>query len=271
VAQPGAYDLLTDRHDNRTFAPVKLRAGGPIPLYYQLEQTLRDRIRAGEFAGGAALPTEQRLCEAYGVSRITVRRALDSLLAGGLIARRQGVGTFVNAPGETVRSLKLIGSLDDITASSEQLTYKVIARETLAAPPVVADTLDVAVGTRVTRLETVFALRGDPFAHAEFFCPPEVGDRIDDADLDGHASLVALVERKLGRPIERADQTVEAALADRRIAGHLAVRPRAPVLKVNRTYYTDTDRPVVAAVVRYHPERYRYTVQLFANARAAHR
>lgn len=250
---------------------MRLKAGGPIPLYYQLEQDLRDRIRAGEFPGGAPLPTEQRLCEAYGVSRITVRRALDSLLASGLIARRQGVGTFVNAPGETVKSLKLIGSLDDITAYSAQLAYKVLAKETVAAPPLVAEALDLPVGTPVTRLETVFSLRGEPFAHAEFFCPPEVGDRIDDADVDGQASLVAVVERKLGRPIERADQTVEAALADRHVARHLAVRPRAPVLKVNRTYYTDTDRPVVAAVVRYHPERYRYTVQLFANARAAHR
>lgn len=250
---------------------MKLRGGGPIPLYYQLEQDLRDRIRAAEFPGGAPLPTEQRLCESYGVSRITVRRALDSLLTSGLIARRQGVGTFVNEPGETVKSLKLIGSLDDITSYSAELAYKVVAKETAAAPPLVAEALDLPVGTLVTRLEAVFSLRGEPFAHAEFFCPPEVGELIDDADIDGQASLVAVVERKLGRPIERADQTVEAALADRRVAGHLAVRPRAPVLKVNRTYYTDTDRPVVAAVVRYHPERYRYTVQLFANARAAHR
>jgi GntR family transcriptional regulator len=117
----------------------------------------------------------------------------------------------------------------------------------------------------------VFSLRGEPFAHAGFFSPPEVGDLLADADVVGQASLVALVERKLGRPIERADQTVEAAPADARIARHLGLRPRAPVLKVNRTYYTDADRPVVAAVVRYHPERHRYTVQLFANARAAHR
>jgi GntR family transcriptional regulator len=250
---------------------MKLRGGGPIPLYYQLEQALRDRIRAAEFPGGAPLPTEQRLCEAYGVSRITVRRALDSLLASGLIARRQGVGTFVTEPGETVKSLKLIGSLDDITSFSAELAYKVVARETAAAPPLVAEALGLPAGTPVSRLETVFSLRGEPFAHAEFFCPPEVGDLLDDADIDGHASLVAVVERKLGRPIERADQTVEAALADRRVAGHLALRARAPVLEVHRTYYTDTDRPVVAAVVRYHPERYRYTVQLFANARAAQR
>ena len=249
---------------------MKLRAGGPIPLYYQLEQDLRDRIRAGQFPGGAPLPTEQRLCETYGVSRITVRRALDALLASGLIARRQGVGTFVNA-GETVKSLKLIGSLDDITSYSAELAYKVVTKETAAAPPLIAAALDLPVGIPVTRLETVFSLRGEPFAHAEFFCPLEVGDLIDDAEVAGQASFLAVVERKLGRPIERADQTVEAALADRRVARHLAVRPRSPVLKVNRTYYTDTDRPVVAAVVRYHPERYRYTVQLFANARAAHR
>lgn len=250
---------------------MKLRAGGPIPLYYQLEQDLRERIGTGEFRGSAPLPTEQRLCETYGVSRITVRRALDSLLASGLIARRQGVGTFVNEPGETVKSLKLIGSLDDITSYSAQLAYKVVAKETAAAPPSVAEALDLPVGTPVTRLETVFSLRGEPFAHAEFFSPPEVGDLIDDADIVGQASLVAVVERKLGRPIERADQTIEAALADRRVAQHLGLRPRAAVLRVHRTYYTETDRPVVAVVVRYHPERYRYTVQLFANARAAHR
>ena len=80
-----------------------------------------------------------------------------------------------------------------------------------------------------------------------------------------------MIERKLGRPIDRADQTIEAALADRRVAGHLGLKPRAPSLKVDRTYYTDTDRPVIAAVVRYHPGRYRYPVQLFANARAAQR
>jgi GntR family transcriptional regulator len=118
----------------------------------------------------------------------------------------------------------------------------------------------------------VFSLRGKRFAQVEFFSPPEIGDLIRDADADLDAgSLVALVEQKLGRPIERADQTVEAAVADARIARHLGLRPRAPVLKVNRTYYTDAGRPVVAAVVRYHPERYRYTVQLFANARAAQR
>ncbi len=249
---------------------MKLRPGSPLPLYYQLEQDLRARIRANEFPAGAPLPTEQRLGEAYGVSRITVRRALDALLASGLIARRQGVGTFVSAPSE-IKSLKLIGSLDDLASYSAPLTHRILAKEAIPAPPAVADALDVPVGTPVTRLEAAVSLGGEPFAHAELYCPPDVGDLIDETDVTAQASLIAVIEEKLGQPIERADQTIEAALADRRVAGHLALKVRAPLLKVERTYYTDADRAVIAAVIRYHPERYRYSVQLFANARAAHR
>jgi GntR family transcriptional regulator len=270
-AEPPELEQLTRRHNNSIFPAVKLKPGSPLPLYYQLEQDLRARIRAKEFPGGAPLPTEQRLCETYGVSRITVRHALDALLTSGLIARRQGVGTFVNAPGETVKSLKLIGSLDDLASYSAPLTHKILTKEAVPAAAAVAEALDLPAGTPVTRLEAAVSLGGEPFAHAELFCPPDVGDLINETDVNAQASLVAVIEGKLGRPIERADQTIEAALADRRVAGHLGLKARAPVLKVDRTYYTDMDRAVIAAVVRYHPERYRYSVQLFANARAAQR
>ena len=250
---------------------MKLRPGSPLPLYYQLEQDLRARIRANEFPAGAPLPTEQRLCETYGVSRITVRHALDALLASGLIARRQGVGTFVNGPGETVKSLKLIGSLDDLASYSAPLTHRILAKEAIPAPSSVAEALDVPVGTPVTRLEAAVSLGGEPFAHAELYCPPDVGDLINEADVNAETSLIAVIEKKLGQPIERANQTIEAALADRLAAGHLGLEVRAPLLKVERIYYTDADRAVIAAVIRYHPERYRYSVQLFANARAAQR
>lgn len=250
---------------------MKLRPGSPLPLYYQLEQDLRARIRANEFPAGAPLPTEQRLGETYGVSRITVRRALDALLASGLIARRQGVGTFVNAPGEAVKSLKLIGSLDDLASYSAPLTHRILAKEAIPAPPAVAEALDLPVGTPITRLEAAVSLGGEPFAHAELYCPPDVGDLVDEADVAAQTSLIAVIEEKLGQPIERANQTIEAAVADRRVAGHLGLKVRAPLLKVERTYYTDADRAVISAVIRYHPERYRYSVQLFANARAAQR
>src|SRR5438876_2061473 len=84
-------------------APTRTLQDGPVPLYHQLEQDLLERIRTGEFGPGDALPTEGGICAQYGVSRITVRRALDALIAQGLIIRRRGVGSFVAQRREAVR------------------------------------------------------------------------------------------------------------------------------------------------------------------------
>src|SRR5712672_3399133 len=99
-----------------TGACMRLDAG-PLPLYHQLEEDLRARIHGGEFQSGAALPTEEQLCEHYGISRITERRALDALIAQGLIVRRRGVGSFVAEARPGVRSVRLAGSLDEFLAA----------------------------------------------------------------------------------------------------------------------------------------------------------
>jgi GntR family transcriptional regulator len=80
---------------------------GPVPLYHQLEQDLRARIKGQEFKIGEALPTEERICAEYGVSRITVRRALETLIAEGLINKRRGVGTFVTSPPDAGVRLRI--------------------------------------------------------------------------------------------------------------------------------------------------------------------
>src|SRR5262245_65574356 len=100
-------------------------------------------------------------------------------MAGGLIARRQGVGTFVNAPGGTVKSLRLIGSLDDLASYSAPLTHRILAKDAVPAAPAIAEALDLPVGTPVTRVEAAVSLGGEPFAHAELYCPPELGALMD--------------------------------------------------------------------------------------------
>lgn len=239
---------------------------GPIPLYYQLEHHLRDRIEAGEFRRGSPFPTEERLCADYGVSRITVRRALDGLLAAGLISRRRGVRTFVVDPVEPVKSLTLVGSLDDIAAPAEKLSHTVLSRRTEPASPLVARTLALADGAPVLRLETIVYSAGEAFAYGEFFFPQDVAALLGDADVGG-ITPIALVERKLGQRIVRAQQSIDPALAEPVVAKALGVKRRAAVLRVVRTYYDDGGRPVETAVMRYHPERYRYTVQLVPKPR----
>jgi len=235
---------------------------GPVSLYFQLHQHLVERIRAGEFGPSVPLPTEMELCEQYGVSRITVRRALDALADDRLISRRRGVRTFVVEP--PVKSVALTGSLDEAISYSGDLSLKLLSTEEVPPSPVVAQALRLGGGERVRRLEAIAASAGEPFAYAEYFLPPAVSMLFAETDLQARVPVLRAIEKKLGRRITSANQTVEPVIADRAVADYLGMKPRAPLLKVVRTYFTAEDMPVKTDVVRYHPERYRYTVQLFS-------
>jgi Transcriptional regulators len=235
---------------------------GPASLYFQLHQHLVDRIRAGEFGPSVPLPTEMELCEQYGVSRITVRRALDALADERLISRRRGVRTFVVEP--PVKSVALTGSLDEALSYSGNLSLKLLSTEEVRPSPLVEQALGLGPGERVLRLEAIAASEGEPFAHAEYFLPAAVSALFADTDLQAHVPMLRTIEQRLGRRITSANQTVEPVIADRAVADYLGVKPRAPLLKVVRTYFTAEDTPVKTDIIRYHPERYRYTVQLFS-------
>jgi GntR family transcriptional regulator len=235
---------------------------GPPSLYFQLHQHLMERIRAGEFGPSVPLPTEMELCEQYGVSRITVRRALDALADERLISRRRGVRTFVVEP--LVKSVALTGSLDDAISYSGDLSLKLLSTEEVRPSPVVAQALRLGVGEPVRRLEAIAASAGEPFAYAEYYLPRAVSALFDPTDLQARVPVLRAIEQRLGRRITSASQTVEPVIADRAVADYLGMKPRAPLLKVVRTYFTAEDTPVKTDVVRYHPERYRYTVQLFS-------
>ncbi|HTK92075.1 MAG TPA: GntR family transcriptional regulator [Verrucomicrobiae bacterium] len=235
---------------------------GPPSLYFQLHQHLVERIRAGEFGPSVPLPTEMELCEQYGVSRITVRRALDALADERLISRRRGVRTFVVEP--PVKSIALTGSLDDALSYSGDLSLKLLSTEEVRPSPVVAQALGLGAGERVRRLEAIAASAGEPFAYAEYFLPRAVSALFDPTDLQARVPVLRAIEHRLGRRITSANQTVEPVIADRVVADYLGMKPRAPLLKVVRTYFTAEDMPVKTDIVRYHPERYRYTVQLFS-------
>lgn len=233
---------------------------GPLPLYHQLEEDLRARIHAKEFEIGAALPTEEQLCEQYGVSRITVRRALDALIAQGLIVRRRGVGSFVAEPKSGVRSVKLVGSLDEFLASSGALENKIIAFTDGIAPQEVAKLLGLEQGARVVRLDAIMYLEDAPIGYLSIYFPQDVGSQLSRADLEGQSPIIRLVERKLNIRIARAEQMIEPDRARAAAARHLDIDPEAPVLRVTRVYYTSFNRPVEVALIRYHPERYRYSI-----------
>jgi GntR family transcriptional regulator len=165
-----------------------------------------------------------------------------------------------------VKSVALTGSLDEALSYGANLSLKLLSTDEVQPSPLVAQALGLAPGDRVRRLEAIAFSEGEPFAHAEYFLPAGVSALFAEADLQVKVPGLRAIEDRLGRRITSANQTVEPVIADRAVAGYLGVKPRAPLLKVVRTYFTVEGTPVKTDIIRYHPERYRYTVQLFAAA-----
>lgn len=235
---------------------------GPIPLYHQLEQHLLARLHGGDLSPGAVLPTEGQLCQAYGVSRITVRKALESLTQQGVIIRRRGIGSFAVQRAPSVHSVRLSGSLDEFLQSAVQLRSRAITMETCPAAPDVAASLALAVGDRVTRLELVSASADGPLAHLIIYFPDAIGSQLTIGDVTGDVPVVRVVERKLSMSVVRAEQLILPDIAKAETANYLEVEEGTPILRVQRTYYTAASQPVETAFVYYHPLRYRYAVEL---------
>jgi GntR family transcriptional regulator len=238
---------------------------GPIPLYHQLEQELRARILAHEFEPGEALPTEERICAQYGVSRITVRRALDALIAEGLITKRRGVGTFVTPPSSAgVRSIRLTGSLDEFLASAGALATQVLSMREVPAPEEAVRGLRLRPGELTTRLELLSFLDEAPLGYSELYLPVSIGRKVQPLDVGEHLPVIRMVESKLGARVVRAEQFLEADVAGPHAAKYLSLETTTPVLKVTRIYYDMTGSPVEMIVARNHPERYKYSIDFVA-------
>ena len=231
------------------------------PLYLQLERELRARIESRELVSGAALPSEEQICEQYGVSRITVRKALDGLIAKGLIIRRRGVGSFVARRGGGMNS-KLTGSLQEFLASAATLRNRVLSLGPAAPPSEVREIFELGADDRAWLLEAVASLDEEgPVSYLNIWFPPEVGAVLQPEELEGLAPTVSMVERKCGFRVVRAEQLVEADRAGRQAGLRLGVDETAPILSVRRIYYAAEDRPVEIAYARYHPQRYRYAIE----------
>jgi GntR family histidine utilization transcriptional repressor len=119
------------------------------PLYERAKNHILDRIRNGQFAAGALVPSEHELVVSLGMSRMTVNRALRELAAEGLVSRRQGVGTFVSSERPRAELLEIRDIAEDVVARGHTHRMKVVALDTVRADIELAAALDVRAGAKL--------------------------------------------------------------------------------------------------------------------------
>ncbi len=232
-----------------------------VPLYYQLESILREKINSGELAQGERLPTEAQLSKQYGVSRITVRQALASLVEEGLIERRQGLGTFVTQRKPAKGSIRLTGFIEDLMAMGIETTVKVLDVSMIEAAEPEAEQLRMKPGQRVLRAKKVRSFRGTPYSYVINYLPESIGRRLSREDF-AEGSLLKILEDKYHIRLGEAIQVISAALADGYVAGLLEVNIGAPLLSIERTVFSRDGEPVEYVKTLYRTDMYSYTVRL---------
>jgi GntR family transcriptional regulator len=232
---------------------------------------LKEQITAGDLLPGARLASEPELAQRYGVSRVTVRKALENLEYEGLIRRQPGAGTFViDGAAPKVLQADLSDLLAHIVEMGRSTGVRLLSFGYAVPPAPVARALGLATGERVQRSVRVRLVDGQPFSHLTTSVPERIGISYSDADLAA-MPLLALIERS-GIQVARATQSIRATLAGPEVAEALGVEIGASLLAVRRVVFDHDGRGVEHLDALYRPDRYEFTLELVRKgSRAARR
>ncbi|MFC5993798.1 GntR family transcriptional regulator [Pseudonocardia hispaniensis] len=240
-------------------SPLPSPVSGRLPVWYQVSQSLRAYIVHRSTDEPTRLPTEASLARYYRVSVATVRQALSTLEAEGLVSRHRRRGTFINPRAHEPRPLRFLGTADTVVAQQVSEESRLLGRGAGPVPAVFAaafgDDAEVAVFRRL-RYEN-----GEPVSYAENFIPVHYAERILDEDL-ACAPMTEVLRDRVGLELGRIDNVLQAQRSTPHLAGLLGTEPDEPILlSTNLTF--DTDGQVVdAALIHYRGDRFRFALSL---------
>jgi len=229
-----------------------------VALYAQIAERLRREIEGGRYAPTGRLPTEKELMARFEVSRITIRQALQRLLEGGLVVRKQGKGSFV--AGSTVRhELRELRTFYDVMESQGlEPETELLRFEPVTPSPEVAAAMGAPAG-KLMFLERLYRIDGAPIAVAHTWLIADAR-RITWEQAEANPSY-SILQSLLGRAIAQASVAVRGRLAGRAIARLLGVSPKSAVLVLNRVSYDAQGAPLETTAFVVNSDTYEFTLE----------
>ncbi len=250
---------MTERTTTGGLVPeVALDRSSPVPLYFQVATRLQQLIEDGEMPVGGRLQNEVELATRLGVSRPTMRRAIQYLVERGMLVRKRGVGTQIVHP-KVRRPVELSSLYDDLAKSGQQPHTEIRLFEIKPAPDYIADALGVPDGTEIAWFERLRHAGGEPLAIMHNAVPVDVLPlRREDLETRGLYELL----RAAGRVPRMANQVVGARAATSAEARMLGDARGAPVLTMTRTAWDEAGRAVEYGSHLYRASRYSFELTL---------
>jgi GntR family transcriptional regulator len=239
----------------------KLAITSPLPLYNQIRELLRNRILDGSHMPLSRMPSESELCELFGVSRITIRQALNDLQKEGLIFKIHGKGTFVAKP----KAYQNISSLQGLAESLAQQGYEVINQvcgiQYFPAPPKIAERLALKQGCLVAEIRRVRLINREPVSLEVTYVPETIGRQLEKADLVTR-DIFLILENDLGIALGHADLAIDAILADSELARALNIEINTPIMRIERLTHTESGAPLDFEYLYYRGDAFQYRLRI---------
>lgn len=242
--------------------PADFDKDSPIPYHYQLSELIRRLILQRQWKPGDKLPSEREFCQTFDLSRITVRKALDSVEAEGLIQTNKGVGTFVSEQKYLEKWASFpIGFTDAIAKQGYQVETRVLALETIPCTKRIAKELELSLGDMVVHLYRLRFIAQEPILIVSSYLPQQLVPEIEQNDFT-HQSLYQVLRTNYQLQIHSIRRGIEAVAASEREAKLMQVKVGTPLLQIESTSYTADRRPMEFYVARRRGDRARFEFEL---------
>jgi len=222
---------------------MKLNVSSQNPLYVQLKQIIKEDISRGIYKAGQKLPPESELCTTYGVSRITVRRAITDLVEEGVLYSQQGKGSYVREAKEK-RELISVGSFSDATtASGKTPSTQILSNVIIDADEKLANIFKMQQGDSVLNLHRILFIDNEPFIIETSYFPlaylPDLEKYIGESP-----STYQILKKRYGVEPAYSEKTLEVVLSTEYEANIFHCDRGTPLYRIDKITYDAKDRPL---------------------------
>ncbi|MEH7381161.1 GntR family transcriptional regulator [Bacillus sp. JJ1533] len=236
-----------------------IKKSSPVPIYFQIEQGIREKIEKKELKPGDMIPSEREYAEKFQISRMTVRQAINNLVNEGYLERVRGKGTFVAVKKIEKNTQKLTSFSEDMLSRGLKPATKVLSFKIIEADSLIASRLKVEIGAEVYKIERLRLADQQPMAFEVFYMSqdlvPGLTWEVAEHSIFGYAE-------EIGLHITSGVQELEATTAQKREASALGIKVGAPILYFQQTSYLEDQQPLEFVKSYYRGDRYKYKVEV---------
>lgn len=233
----------------------------PIPAYYQLKQIILKKIAHGEYTAGYPIPSERELVEALGISRMTVRQALNQLVSEGVLYREKGRGTFVSRSKLEQRNIMSFSEM--AMEKGLEPAAKILHLNIGKAGQEIIDLLDLNENDTVYNIKRLRLAGSIPIGIEENYIPEKYCPGLDKHDLT--TSLYKLLKDKYMHSISYVDNMIEAAKPTKKEKELLKITDSKPVLRITGVNYSESGIKLLYERSVYRSDEYKYSVRVYGN------